>query len=616
MIAAKMAASGGLGGNGLPAFPYMIDFSTLANGAMPAPFSGANWAISSGALINTPTIGSNLLTDPGMENWTTVTDLTSWTDTASNRDNANQRSGSYCNRLDISAGNAGASFSQNPLQSIGTWLYGSIYTKASIAGKTGKLTYFNTMISSGGTSYEKLELTSRAISSQTFALDRVSAASSSLYFDDAFLGQITPATMFATALWPTANIRLIAEFTLTPGMQCGLVTHLDNPSNPQNFLLWYYNQWNGGQNLNLVQCLNGTYTTPIQVTNSGSTAYTANGPIEARVVGTTAQLFYRGIQIGTDQTIDASLTANRYHGLFSTNPGNSFRAFYIGDPAHVWTRQGTAITGTAGGYKQSWAQEPTTLYDNGVFRMWYSSGSATRTISNATSADGLTNWTDYAGNPVTASGVTRSSVMKVGSIYYMFVLASGNLARYTSSDGLAWTQTHANVLPAGSAGAWDETGIANNFILIDGGVWKMFYESHSAKWWVGLATSTDLGITWVKDGANPIMGGGAASYSAPWTIKVGDFYYAWYHGHPSAVLPTDIYLLRSVDLHTWERCINGFFPRLGAGEGEGNASGQVADPVLVEKDGVTYIWYDAITNQTGSNIGQATAAVPIAALVR
>ena len=45
------------------ALPYTVDFSSLGNGGLPSPWRGATWTILSGAATNTPTLGTEELTD-------------------------------------------------------------------------------------------------------------------------------------------------------------------------------------------------------------------------------------------------------------------------------------------------------------------------------------------------------------------------------------------------------------------------------------------------------------------------------------------------------------------------------------------------------------------------
>jgi hypothetical protein len=42
--------------------PYSLDFSALGDGDLPGEWTGATWAISSGVAVNTPTVGSEILT--------------------------------------------------------------------------------------------------------------------------------------------------------------------------------------------------------------------------------------------------------------------------------------------------------------------------------------------------------------------------------------------------------------------------------------------------------------------------------------------------------------------------------------------------------------------------
>lgn len=55
--------------------PYLINFATLPDGALPNPWTGATWSISGGRLINTPTLNGELLTDGALENWISATNL-------------------------------------------------------------------------------------------------------------------------------------------------------------------------------------------------------------------------------------------------------------------------------------------------------------------------------------------------------------------------------------------------------------------------------------------------------------------------------------------------------------------------------------------------------------
>lgn len=91
-----------------------------------------------------------------------------------------------------------------------------------------------------------------------------------------------------------------------------------------------------------------------------------------------------------------------------------------------------------------------------------------------------------------------------------------DLGHATSSDLHTWTP-HEPVLPAGPAGAWDESGNwAPDIIEVDG-VYYCYYtgSDRNNNQAIGLATSTDL-LHWTKHPANPVVVPG------PWSdIAVG-----------------------------------------------------------------------------------------------
>lgn len=89
----------------------------------------------------------------------------------------------------------------------------------------------------------------------------------------------------------------------------------------------------------------------------------------------------------------------------------------------------------------------------------------------------------------------------------------------------------------------------------------------------------------------------------------------WYHGGASGSLPTDIYIASSTDLHTWTHSDKTVFYRTQSYEGVGNSFGQIADPSIIEFEGQTWMYYDALTDQSTRNgIALAMSAYPIGTL--
>lgn len=292
-------------------------------------------------------------------------------------------------------------------------------------------------------------------------------------------------------------------------------------------------------------------------------------------------------------------------GLFEYRDGSNsplwFDDFQIVDPPiYPWTRYGTVITPGAG--DDSNVLEPTVIYEGNaqilsgnVFKMWCTGGWSSPHINYYESVDGKS-WTPYAGNPVLAPAM-RSTVLKVGSIYYLYAAPTDvGINQYTSSDGVTWTLAHSAVMPLGASGTWNSTNIANSFIWVEDSIWYMLYDGMlgSGIWNTGLATSSD-GITWTSSGSNPVL----AHCGGTCVIKVGTYYYLFGIKMPDGNLPSSIVRYRSSNLTVWEP-----YPyiteisRVGVGEGEDNRVGQVADPFVIVVGNTAYFYFCATADGT------------------
>jgi hypothetical protein len=113
-----------------------------------------------------------------------------------------------------------------------------------------------------------------------------------------------------------------AACVIVRGTRAGVVCNLDSASSPANFVLASHS----GTNAILEKCVAGTYTTLISITAT----YVAGAFVEVRrIAGTnTWQLWYNGVQRGTDQTIsDAGIVSNTLHGYFNSYAGNEVSGF-------------------------------------------------------------------------------------------------------------------------------------------------------------------------------------------------------------------------------------------------------------------------------------------------
>ncbi len=168
----------------------------------------------------------------------------------------------------------------------------------------------------------------------------------------------------------------------------------------------------------------------------------------------------------------------------------------------------------------------------------------------------------------------------------------------------------------GNAGTWDEQGVYDPSVILDGSTYKMWYRgSASDIGALGYATSTD-GVTWVKSGSNPILVSGtagawdASDVSGPTVIKDGSTYKMWYAGksdsNPDYWYRMAIGYATSSDGVTWVK--SGSNPVLVAGTAGAWDDYEVSSPTVI-KDGSTYkMWYTGTAEAGNMVIGYATSS--------
>lgn len=249
--------------------------------------------------------------------------------------------------------------------------------------------------------------------------------------------------------------------------------------------------------------------------------------------------------------------------------------------------------------------EPNIIFEDGVYKMWYSAEWETPTINYATSTDGLI-WTKSESNPIVLDH-NRSFVFKNGLVYYMYAANSANTSIdiYTSNDGIIWTLDTESVISVGSVETWDAGGIANLHVWVEATVWYMLYEAKTTtgNWAIGLATSAD-GRIWIKSESNPVISEDG-SVGGPWVKKGTDgYYYLWCHRSISGKLPTDIYRYRSADLINWVDYGNLMISRETTDEGFGTAVGQLADVFVIESGNNMFVYCSASKDGTSKSAGQ------------
>ncbi len=177
-----------------------------------------------------------------------------------------------------------------------------------------------------------------------------------------------------------------------------------------------------------------------------------------------------------------------------------------------------------GTWDARYVYDPVVEFDGETYHMWYSGvGTNFTQIGYATSSDGLS-WDRYEGNPVLTPGtgltwdslgVGIGDILIEDGVFKMWYWAwDGSLIRIgyaTSADGMSWTKQGTKpVLDVGESGSWDQDQIWPATVIKDGEKYKMWYGGYNSltdKSAIGLATSDD-GIIWQKHEANPVMEAG------------------------------------------------------------------------------------------------------------
>lgn len=301
------------------------------------PWSAAAWDVdASGYAYNTPTLGSELLTDSALENWSSATNATSWTETVSgsstvNREASVVHSGTYAARLDVDSSASNVAIGQNVSATIGKWYQLSGWLRSSLAtGGIARMFPVNTSMADAPfdltDQWVQYYATGRATSATITpsVLRRTGAGSQSIYADDLTLKEIPLADMIASVDAEEPGLACgVAIPQYYPYVQAGIISHWDGSN---NFILGIKHSTAA----RLYKCVAGTYTQLI----SASAAYVVGSAprIEVRrPSGNTFQLWWNGAQLGTDQTIsDAGIVDNTRYGLFSSINIVRFARFRLG----------------------------------------------------------------------------------------------------------------------------------------------------------------------------------------------------------------------------------------------------------------------------------------------
>ncbi len=298
-----------------------------------------------------------------------------------------------------------------------------------------------------------------------------------------------------------------------------------------------------------------------------------------------------------------------------------------------WTKyEGNPVLpkGSPGQWDAGAAGPPVVAFDGTTYRMWYGggSGSLTQNIGLATSPDGVT-WTKHPGNPVLLRGAPGTwdgfemwpmAAVFDGTLYHLWYSAFAGPTQQvertgyaTSPDGVTWTKYEGNpILPAGPPGSWDDLGATMGGVLLENGVYRLWYcgARQGGPLKAGYATSRD-GVTWDK-WPEPVLEPSASG----WDLRInpgpvvfdGIAYHMWYTGFGGSG-PQIGHAVSLDGIHWTKQPADE--PVLGPGAaGAFDSLGAVFPAVLLVGD-TAQMWY-AGTVAWGmfSQVGYATASLP------
>jgi len=218
---------------------------------------------------------------------------------------------------------------------------------------------------------------------------------------------------------------------------------------------------------------------------------------------------------------------NTYWNLYSEFDGKTWHTSAATSPdGFTWTKLGRVLSpqGWEGSYM---AGNGSALVVGDEIFYWYEAGDPLR-ITLARSRDGK-NWSRH-GEPVVPLGppgsfdesdVADPYVIRSGDRFYLFYLGQDRARRQRlgiarSSDGITWEKLRSNpILELGAAGSFDEAGLGEPAVWTSGGQWWMLYtgRDRSEHRRMGLAHSID-GVRWERV-PNFLISG-----SNPWDSQV------------------------------------------------------------------------------------------------
>lgn len=325
-------------------YPVLIsdDFSTLADGALPANWTAPTWTIASGKAVNTPAVGAELLTNPSLSGVYVAGLAPSMIKGASPTiaESADGHGDSQAQEFTATA--IGNNVQFPVIAAInGAWYRFSGWVKRTAGTGVGTrircdqgaampAAALNAGVAINVTAYaqKQTSFATRSTGNITpFAVvEQDASAFDTVIVDDFSLKRLTDADLPAWIQATQADVVVKAmPNTLADGTVSAVIARSDVGSGYPGTALFAFWRWRDPEdfiNVSLWQLAGGVWTSKVA---ESVLSIVSNAWVEIRLSGTTAKLYYNNVQVGTDQTVTPT---GVYHGMFETG-GNTIKQFFV-----------------------------------------------------------------------------------------------------------------------------------------------------------------------------------------------------------------------------------------------------------------------------------------------
>jgi len=295
-----------------------------------------------------------------------------------------------------------------------------------------------------------------------------------------------------------------------------------------------------------------------------------------------------------------------------------------GDGIH-WTVHPNPVldVGPDGAWDQTLVGEPRVFRNGDLFNMIFVGQDGTRasggsispfygySLGLATSSDGVA-WEKAAFNPILGlkgsefGMLWHGGVLQQDGYFVYYILGSTRGGRVgqriylaTSPDGQTWTPHPDPVIDLGPKGSYDGYTLAASTVLVEEGIFKMWYNGIDAagRMTINYATSPD-GFAWTKYEGNPVvdLGPDTAAYY-PSVVRVGATYMMWFTSK-------GIRMATSADGITWDIYPDPVLEKGPEGSWYGHS---VLEPSVYFDGRVFHLWFTGSSGPFKEKIGYATS---------